>query len=917
MLVSPALYGGESYGLIFQKQDHRILYQSLHSSKCSDEREKVIGPHPDLPFAVRDSAFDDEDPNFRSKHSIRNLLIYERELHTGTPHGVCHSVEPRCITKRSSPGPVMRDRIYDAFWTRSQLWFLIRFAIQSSLDHSPLGRSTYKFFMLFFMCNLANHVTETSAPNVLLHSMSAKVLRRFRKLDCSVPQWLYDTVSRSCTRLSMTLDERWRKMQATQRTSPLWHPSSLDLIKDMQLSLPRIDQISLANRGSDPPHTLCLPNCSNRDTLDDLLHNSDNISSRGGKALHHSDIHVKLYDVEQAVGDDLDDWFARVTNIDEACKQLECLTYRYQPLALDGYGMHDPEGLSIMLLTTVELWVALDKLVVKEIPILADYSPEVSLDLLRGLHLRGTANIHRFCRMHQYLLTRHALAHRDWSVFSNEFTEYSFPCRYYDNTPHVRHLKARIKRSLPINPLHAKIIIFELQCPVSFDIWRSVTCWISGVKVDGKRHVAGGFRIHDLPALVPHILSHSRSFSLYSDLAQDRLCYEYEGSYMRHPEHVYILPSGPYADSGLQQYLNATKHMSNEVLAAQVNCDPNLSLHEFIAFAHLRSGGSLQWCNIFRELRSRTLDFRHQEVYLLLAQASTQVGPLDSTEDLLWHRELRDASFCRALLNELESLFVDIGAGSQDGPAMATISLLAGVLSSRSSGDVSRRAIELLRKVRRKTYDWVHELLYDVMMSPTSREGLELLRDMAAVCRSTFDVAATARYDLFRSELDIEIALSCVMLVHTTVLSTPSGMSDTRITSGNTININIPDVGSYSRALLNHSRRLSLVLESSLKDAIQADTTDLGVDRAVQVVWPGYRPSPRRWRSLQPPNSRWLLCETAPTSERCSQKVHVNLLDGSLLVDGKPISDKLPSDVTSDPIYRELFGEVGGVLVPT
>lgn len=44
--------------------------------------------------------------------------------------------------------------------------------------------------------------------------------------------------------------------------------------------------------------------------------------------------------------------------------------------------------------------------------------------------------------------------------------------------------------------------------------------------------------------------------------------------------------------------------------------------------------------------------------------------------------------------------------------------------------------------------------------------------------------------------------------------------------------------------------------------------------------------------------------------------VHINLLDGSLLVDGKPISmgNNLPGYVTSNSTYRELFGDVRGYL---
>ena len=55
----------------------------------------------------------------------------------------------------------------------------------------------------------------------------------------------------------------------------------------------------------------------------------------------------------------------------------------------------------------------------------------------------------------------------------------------------------------------------------------------------------------------------------------------------------------------------------------------DLSLDEFIAWAHLQSGGSLQWLNILQGLRGRTLSLRRHPVHYLLAHAAFQVGPLD------------------------------------------------------------------------------------------------------------------------------------------------------------------------------------------------------------------------------------------------------------------------------------------------
>ena len=134
----------------------------------------------------------------------------------------------------------------------------------------------------------------------------------------------------------------------------------------------------------------------------------------------------------------------------------------------------------------------------------------------------------------------------------------------------------------------------------------------------------------------------------------------------------------PYSSSHvLHQYTNAISHTSNEVLAAQAKCPDDFPPSEFIAFGHLWSGGSLQWLNILWELHSRTLNFCHHKVYLLIAQAVSQVGPLDlNTTEWVWHQELQESSFCSTLLDELESLLVDVGVYSLNGIMMGTISFL-------------------------------------------------------------------------------------------------------------------------------------------------------------------------------------------------------------------------------------------------
>ncbi|KAF8122530.1 hypothetical protein EV363DRAFT_1554095 [Boletus edulis] len=898
----------ETRGVIFRKQDHCTLYEAFNVNRGLSGGMKVACSHPDQAIEIPNQVFDDEDFRYRLAGSLCGM---SQESPTDMfEWGVGHPVEPKRITKSVYiVGRMHPHKRGD--WRCLDLWNLIRVAVQHSLDHSPLGHGAYKVFMLFFICKLANDAVDASLPTDFpYHMMLAKILRRFKKLGYSISQWLDDTVLHTCTSLLQIIDQRRRELQATQHSSPPWNPSQLNFIKDIQHALPHIHECfstSLTSCGSDPPRIIPISRHHLPGTLNKILSCPEWFIT----VLRDDNIAIAIYEIERVVREEIDDWVACIVDVNKACQQLELLVHQYQLLALGMYrDAYDPNQVSIMLSTIIELWVALDKLVIKEIPILADYSPEVPMHLFCRLLLHDDMSIHRLCRAYQYLYTRHARAHSGWSALTSDFNNHSFPCRYYDGSPCLQRLKVSIEDILPAEPLYAKVVLFELQCPVLFDAWRSVTCWISPPQMGHPDpYQAWHKQVFWISALQPHILvARKPSLTLFSNPSAPHdwqtIYYVYERSSLRLESfkhaYTYKLSSGPYRDSGMQRYLDSTEHTSNEVLAAQVNCHSNLSLHEFIAFAHLRSGGSLQWFNILQELRRRTLNFRRQEVYLLLAQASSQVGPLSSNGELLWHQELQDASFCHALLGELESLFIDVEVGSLDGPTIAIISLLAGKLVSKPSGDISESAIKLLRNVRRKTFDRVHELLYDVRISPTDEGNIEVLREMAAVCRGTFGVGTTESHKLFCSVQDIEIALSCAMIIHMYAPVASPGTFGTP---------------TYPQVLLSRDRYLSFILERSLRDAIEADASDVGVDRAVQMVWPGYQPSPCRWKALESPNSQWLVCETAPTNDRRSQTVHINLFNGALLVDGRPIGNKLPSAVTNDEVYRELFGSRNVVVV--
>ena len=890
---------------------------------------------------------------------------YITELLTGILRSLGRPADITRISKRVGDDVVWNNSKLP--WRRSSLWLLIRVALQTTLDRSPLGHDTYKKFMLFFMCGLAEEKACADLSSDLLYFMSAKISRRLRKFGSSAPDWLSRTVMETCTSLRSTIENRWKQVQVAQRVSPLWTPSQLDLTRDIQLSLLCSGDYlrnSLASHSINPPDIPFNPGHRPRCALDDFL----SYDGHFFEAAYRIEPHVALYDVERTVEQGIDAWVGRVTNNDEACMELEILADKYSSSALKTYA-NNPELLSVMLLTMIELWVALDKIAIKDIPILADYSPEVPTSLLEHLLLCNTASLHRLRYAYEYLSRRHSQSRNQWSVFSSTTTADTFAVRFYRKSSHLRRLKARIEEGarrevrekiaelremnaryaelqqrapmtgrinydtdmrilvhewpLPANRLQAEVVVFELDCPISFNMWRSATFHLLvDLCSPSVRWDIPHIPLNHYDALQTYLVKHPRSRislgfgrrSFFSHTSvpipgkQKQVCVNNELSFFALDTRtgipvsqalgrsnssgycVYKLPStGPYHN--LQKYVDSTSHTSNEVMANQANCHTDLFIHEYLAFGHLRSGSSLQWLNILRELRGRSLSFRRHEVHMLLAQAVSQVGPCANTE-WTWHQEIQQPTFCYALLGELQTFIQDVEASWLEVVTMDTISfLLRRLLASSPAQAISLEALGLLRTVRGKVFSWVEELSARLIKTPGDEGFRGVLRDTATICRSTFDVDPALIPKLLHSAEDIEVLLASAVIIHDHV---PSEVS------------RLP---AYSQLLLDRDRRLSLTLETVVSNMIQADSSDEGINLAVGRIWPDYHPG-SKWTPLQVPDSRWFSCTTAPLADQRPQTVHFNILDGSLLVNGKPYGTRLSNEIVQRPAYKLIFGEV-------
>ena len=1011
----------QNAAVIFRKLLNETLAESFEVSPCAkavmSARGKLVCSYPGPAIAVANEAFEDslfaselahflcqmnEDtldaaPTTRkagSKVVEERDTVHPRyitELLTGILRGVGRPADIQRITKRIGDDVVWNNSRLP--WRRSPLWLIIRVAIQTTLKCDVLG---YKTFMLFFMNKLAQEALHQVMSNDVLQWTVAKLSRRLTKLGDSAPEWLSIAVLETCTSIRALLDAKWKQVQSVGSVSPLWEPSTLDFSADTRLSMIRSGHYitnALSNIHSTFPSSAFEPKSHVRGTLDDFL----SVDRNFFQVMYQREPYLTLYEVENEVRLGIDNWVAGILtpDIDGASKKLELLAEGYSTAALQTY-KGNPEDISRMFLTVIELWIGLDKLVARQIPMFVDYSPVLPTSLLDRLLIRLPESLVRLRLASQYIRGRHSVAKKGWSVFSDRADVNSFAVRYYNKSSQLRAIASRVvgdansSRAEKVeelqtsNALHTQLqeqaaradhaykpttgkhakkrcgkcklekqakemtievhewplpadscrvanVVFELECPVAFDMWRSATFHLlvdlcSPPREPTQPHIV----LEQYSDLHPYYTKHPRSrVTLASDTkpfmkshyrltpipsTKDRVCvnnglhfYYFDtntsipvsnafGSLDISSRCSYHLGLGPYQN--MQTYLQYTTHTSNDVICSQADCHKDLSIHEFIAFGHLRSGPFLQWLNILREIRANTLSFRRGEVHMLFAQAASQVGPCTNNGELDWHRELECSSFCRSLLTELESLVAAVSGNWLEGMTMNTVTLLvcrllAGWPNVEDGTDIIHHAYQLLCTVRAETFCWVLELMEKLELTANETEKLDLqsrLRDTAAVCRSTFDVGeVTDTAQLLDSSKDVEILLTCAVIIHD---NTPAKM-DT--------------LSKMSRLLLERDRRLSWKLWPKINGVIEQGSK--GIDLAVKRAWPAYRKGSHWYRCDSATNGSWFTSTTLKCAGQESQTLHLDILDGSLLVDGKAIG-RLPQTIRQNPLFMTVFPNV-------
>ena len=370
---------------------------------------------------------------------------------------VRESVHPRYISEllmgilRGCGQPAVVDRITkrigdevlwnDAYkpWRRSPLWLNLRVSLQTSLRASNL----YKPFLLYFHAHLLRSCVRLDFPSELLFAMRAKVARRLSKLGPAVSHYVYEFVHDIAKKTEALLLKRWTAFQAVGSISPTLQPATLDFAVDAHISLDMsynyLTKILC-------PSSHGFRQAQSAPSRGQRLNNVHNFAQFANGRLAQAiamDKRIAITDFELSVENGLPSWVAASTNNDDAPHVIASCIQQYFAGAKGLYGT-SAEDNSIMILTIMDLWIALDTITTQRCPLLKQYSPEIPSDFLHSLLLHRSSSLKRALRIEEHLRRRHEEARDVTSIFSNSISNSCFALTYFRTSDHHQRLFDKI-----------------------------------------------------------------------------------------------------------------------------------------------------------------------------------------------------------------------------------------------------------------------------------------------------------------------------------------------------------------------------------------------------------------------------------------------------------------------------------------
>ena len=496
---------------------------------------------------------------------------------------------------------------------------------------------------------------------------------------------------------------------------------------------------------------------------------------------------------------------------------------------------------------------------------------------------------------------------------------------------------------LPRNTTEAQSAVFELKVPPYFGHWRDITVFflLDILKVEyaskvnprsnhplkdyvGLRPFFTEFsttqRIHLLSQNKPQGVTHRRDKDIpiitESDVClPNGLRYEYHdrelGCFVGQFNVTDKIPQLcvyklPIRSSSLQQFIFRPASMPNgpspnTVIASQSECPDHMSLDECKTLSTIPLGYWIQWQNMLLQLSMPSVDFKKVETGLVFLQSLYQAGPpIQGSTLRAGHEIVSDDIFANKLLEALEVALKRVKENWESSQALSTfISMATRLLSLTSTVSIQSRCLGYLMTARAVAFEWV-SLLKDKAQKETSDDcRTDLLSkavEIALICVDSFNIDEIHLKRTLCYPKEASVLLQCSIIIH----------------EGNYTISNASD--SMIRILHRRWKVLSYRSYPIMAEQILEYRSE-SLDDAIKKSWAAYHAGDG-WEAVSTQADHWLVSETSRQGDSDSLRVHFNLMNGELLVNGHPL-DRLPLIYERHPTYRVLFGNSALEVMPT